>query len=96
MKNKLKKIANHFGEDVQSKKLGEEFCELLVEIALGNKEAITMEMADCLILIMQKAYQLGIKDEDIEEAMDFKVNRTIERIKEGYYGHQTKDKDGRR
>ena len=85
MKDKLKQIAQHFSDEVQSKKLAEEFCELLVELALDNKEAITMEMADCLILIMQKAYQLGITDDDIEKAMEFKTDRTLTRIEEGYY-----------
>lgn len=85
MNNDIKNIADHFGIKTQKKKLLEELMELAVADSKSKNNEFINETADVLILIFQRAYQRGIDDEDIEKMIEFKVNRTLKRIKGGYY-----------
>ena len=82
-------IADHFGEETQKKKLLEELMELAVADSKKANKYFIDEASDVIILIMERAYQRGITEEQIEERMCFKLDRTKERIKEGYYENNT-------
>lgn len=63
----------------------EEMSELQKELTKyirgkGNKEALTEEVADALIMITQIQLMYQICDEDVRKVMDFKLNRLKERI----------------
>ena len=55
----------------------------IYEVAIGNPEekAIIEEIADVEICISQLKYLLCIKDTDINEIIEQKLNRQLERIK---------------
>ena len=74
----LKIIFNHFGPEVQKKKLQEECHEYIKD--MNEKEA-----ADILIVAMQ----LYIFSPKMRKAVDYKIRRTIDRIKEDYYDKET-------
>ena len=88
------KIADTFG-DKQKLKLIEELSELTRELALdvSHNREITQntinEIADTLILIEQILYlaeKNGLNaNQLLENSIEFKLERTIKRIKEGYY-----------
>ena len=93
----IKKIADTYGYDAQSRQLIEEMAELTValnkyyrvsiltpervnfaeRIKLGN---IKEEIADVTIMLEQIKYLLQISDTDIEQIIDQKLNRQLERI----------------
>lgn len=87
-------IADTFG-DKQKLKLIEELSELTRELALdvSHNREITQntinEIADTLILIEQVLYlaeKNGLNAQQLlDSAIVFKLERTIKRIKEGYY-----------
>lgn len=85
MQEKIKIIADHFGEECQKKKLQEELMELAVADSHKSNKEFRSECADVIILMCQRAHQRGIKDEKMEEMIDFKLDRTLDRIEEGYY-----------
>lgn len=99
MKKKLEKITKYFGIRTQVIKLNEEAAELMVacisESYSKNKHfEITEELADVLVLFKQIQLFYDIYDEEIEAVMKEKVDRTIKRIKEGYYeSHRWKEKN---
>ena len=86
MANNLRKICNHFGVDRQIKeKLPEELYELSIECQKdGNDELKIDEIADVKVLLNQIIDAKGWEDR-VNERMEFKVNRTLERIAEGFY-----------
>lgn len=93
----IKKIADTYGYDEQSRQLIEEMAELTValnkyyrvsiltpervnfaeRIELGN---IKEEIADVTIMLEQMKYLLQISDTDINEIIEQKLNRHLERI----------------
>lgn len=90
------KILSHFGLDNQIDKTIEEMAELIValnqfkKVRHGKKdkhlEAVTKvieEIADCQIMLDQMTISFGM--EDIVNVIDKKLNRTMKRIKTGYY-----------
>ena len=94
MRKDLIDIYNHFGADNQRLKYIEECGELFTAIKSTNsifngiggtakeKENFVIdEMADVFIV----AYQHYLTNPKIQEKVDFKINRTKERIKSGYY-----------
>lgn len=93
MKDKLIEIINHFGPENQRKKLMEEMLELQDELFKWyeldglneNCDNLLGEIADVLCLVLQFAYEFGFTDEEIQNKMIFKIDRTLERIKEKYY-----------
>ena len=90
MKEKLKKIYNHFGEEAQMHKLIEEAGELAEAVREGYKEHITEEIADVLVLVEQIIKEHNIVNVSIIEVFEQKVERTIERIAAGYYESEDK------
>lgn len=83
--DKINKIADHFDEETQQKKLQEEMMELCVADSNANNDMFADEAADVIILIMQRMYQRGVSEELLEIRMNNKIKRTLHRIKEGYY-----------
>ena len=79
MKEKLLQIINHFGREAQRDKLCEEFRELQDEAELLT------EIADVFVLCLQFFYDYGYDEDDLIQEMNNKIDRTIKRIKEGYY-----------
>lgn len=101
MNNKLLEIINHFGIDNQLKKLNEECYELIEAIRdyedmymkcdcdsqylKNEKKHLTEELSDCLILLNQFKNYYKITDEELNNMINHKIQRTLERIKNGYY-----------
>jgi NTP pyrophosphatase (non-canonical NTP hydrolase) len=86
-KESLAKIIDHFGLESQVKKLEEELGELLSEIKdlpssglMKDNFEFKSEIADVLVLINQITNKLDI-NQDIEEIMNFKILRTMDRYK---------------
>lgn len=91
MKDKLLKIINHYGINKQLKYIHSEYFEL--DEAIMNYEwaeseygrckndNIAGEIADCLVMLKQFQYYYGIEDKQIEDIMNFKIDRQLERIK---------------
>jgi hypothetical protein len=89
--DKIKHIANHYGIENQLKKTMEELSELGNEtfcymIAfLGRDEDITTislidEIADVKIMLAQLEYLLEF-EEEVNDRVEFKLNRQMDRIK---------------
>lgn len=75
-------IINHYGYKHQIRKLAEEQYELVEALFENDKEHITEEIADCLVLINQFKAYYGIKDKDIQKVYDYKIARQERRINE--------------
>ena len=86
MKDKLLQIINRYGIEHQQRKLQEEVFELQQAIIkyeyvdFTELEDITEEIADVQVMLKQFQYYYEITDEEIEELMQFKVDRQLERI----------------
>jgi hypothetical protein len=94
MKDKLLQIINHYGIDKQLKYIHSEYFELdeaiidyrYVEVYKGSpaekyhKEHIAEEIADCLVMLKQFQYNYGFTDDYIENIMNYKIDRQLERI----------------
>ena len=81
---RIKTIADHYGIKEQLRQLSEECCELAVEANHSARKGVTVkiieEMADVLIMIEQVIYLANIDKCDIEDCIDYKLNRQLERI----------------
>ena len=73
-------IINHYGYRHQIRKLAEEQYELIEALFEENKEHITEEIADCLVLINQFKAYYEIKDKDIQKVYDYKIARQERRM----------------
>ena len=96
---KIQRIAEHYGYEPQSRQLIEEMAELTVAINKAwrsrhdyvetpntdyvDYENISEEMVDVLIMIWQIKYLLGIGEGELSHIMEQKLDRQIERIKNG-------------
>lgn len=96
MENKIKHIADHFGQTNQRCKLIEELGELSREISkdiaadCSTSYHTLEEIADVLILIDQIIYLAekngnNIAREMLDMIKEKKINRTLDRIKGGFY-----------
>lgn len=96
MENKIKHIADHFGQTNQRCKLIEELGELSREISkdiaadCSTSYHTLEEIADVSILIDQIIYLAekngnNIAKEMLEMIKEKKINRTLDRIKGGFY-----------
>ena len=83
MENKLLTIFNTYGKSHQVSKLLEEVGEFIETVINGDKENMVQEMADCMVMLKQFQYYYGITDEEIIKVMKEKIDRQLERIKEG-------------
>ena len=83
---RIKKIADHYGIKRQLHQLAEECSELAVEASHSARKGTTVkiieEMADVLIMIEQVIYLAEIDMCDIEDCINYKLDRQLERIKE--------------
>ena len=81
MKEELIQIIVYYGEKHQKNKAIEELLELANAICDNDKENVIEEIADVLIMIEQMQLIFGITNDDIQEVKEFKIKRTLERIK---------------
>ena len=81
---RIKTIADHYGIKEQLRQLAEECCELAVEANHSARKGVTVkiieEMADVLIMIEQVIYLAGIDKCDIEDCINYKLDRQMKRI----------------
>jgi len=77
--DKLNAIYLHFGIDAQSEKLKEEAIEYID--AVNDEFNVESEVADLFVL----SAQLVLNNPEIMKIVEFKINRTIGRIQEGFY-----------
>lgn len=98
MKDDLLKIISFYGVIPQLKYFQSEVFEL-VEAVINRElhwnydteiqdikpldKHIAEEIADCMVMLKQFQYYYGIEDKEIEEVMKYKIDRQLERIKEG-------------
>lgn len=94
---KIKYIADHYGYEPQSRQLIEEMAELTVAInkfwrKLGNGQSTSKSASECIdnqieeiadvqIMIEQIKYLLGVREEEVLDVIEKKLDRQIERIK---------------
>ena len=82
--DRIKKIADHYGIEKQLHQLAEECSELAVEASHSARKGVTVkiieEMADVLLMIEQVIYLAKIDICDIEDCINFKLNRQMNRI----------------
>ena len=97
--NRYNNLIEYFGVRNQMKKLSEE-CYELIE-AIDNYEDLNLlhdiedkdvfrnhvveEMGDVLILLTQFIAKYNIEKYELDAVMDYKLDRTDERIASGYY-----------
>ena len=85
-KDKLQMIADHYGIKKQLRQLAEECSELAVEASHSARKGTTVkiieEIADVEIMIEQIIYLAKIDKCDIEDCINYKLDRQIKRIKE--------------
>lgn len=84
-KEQLQEIINHYGANHQKDKLFEEMAELQKEVCKekdgkGNIQHIAEELADVSIMLQQMQLIYGITDEKIEQVVQDKIERTLDRI----------------
>ena len=83
---RIKTIADHYGIKKQLRQLAEECSELAVEASHSARKGTTVkiieEMADVMIMIEQVIYLAKIDKCDIEDCINYKINRQLKRIEE--------------
>ena len=90
MKEKSLTIFNHFGTECQERKLAEEVYEffkayILFDAGIGCIENVIDEFCDVELVLNEFKEILSITDKEKQNGMEKKANRTLERIKNGYY-----------
>lgn len=93
MEEKLKQIINHYGVMPQLKYIHSEYFELDEailhyenskyfndEYGIDDNEHIAEEIADIMVMLKQFQYYYEISDKQIEDIMNFKINRQLDRI----------------
>lgn len=90
MEEDFKKIVDHFGVTKQIKKFAEESFELQEALLTDDytkqsRKHIIEELCDCLIIINQFKTAYDITDDELADIINFKIDRTLKRIEEGYY-----------
>lgn len=92
--DRYRKIFEHFGSDAQKRKLAEEFYELMEAITILDNtpnpdihlhDDVISEIADVVILITQFMAFYDIDCEIVNKVIRYKLSRTEDRIKSGYY-----------
>lgn len=77
------KILEYFGWELQKNKLFEELSELIIAIAKKQSPTeILSEVADCYNMLAQTCMHYGFSRGMIENEMERKCNRTLNRIYE--------------
>lgn len=57
-------------------------CNYYSEVEESHKKEIMGEIADVMVMLKQFQYYFGITDKQIEDIMNFKIDRQLDRIKE--------------
>lgn len=83
---KIKRIANHYCFRHQAIKTAEECSELSAAFCKlvngeGGRAAVIDEMADVMIMTQQMRYLMHIDRAELDQTIENKVNRQLERIK---------------
>lgn len=83
-------IIKHFGVKSQLKKLNEEvyeFIEAVNDFAQeeGSKEHVEEELADIIVVLSGYIKLYDLNKNNIKKMINFKLDRTIERIASRYY-----------
>ena len=96
MKEDLLKIINHYGINKQLKYIHSEYFELDEAIMIYkddfyymqeenileyDRRHIAEEIADVAVMLKQFQYYYNIEDKQIEDIMNYKIKRQLERIK---------------
>lgn len=90
MKQDLLTIVQHYGIDKQLKYIHSEYYELDESIldyehdetGYIDTKHIAEEISDVMVMLKQFQYYYGIEDKEIEDIMQFKIQRQLDRIKE--------------
>ena len=92
MEEKLLKIIHTYGLHNQLKYIHSEYFELdeailnyewlKYERGIDDINHIAEELADVMVMLKQFQYYYGIEDKQIEDIMNFKIDRQLNRIKE--------------
>lgn len=77
---KLRWIIEHYGKENQLKYFQTEIWELNQAIFQGDKDHITEEIADVLVMLEQFIVFHDIDPKDIESMKNYKIDRQIKRI----------------
>lgn len=82
----IKRILVHYGKESQKTKTIEELCELEHAIfgesmGLDTRKHVIEELSDVIVMLEQLKIIYRITDAEIEEVVNFKIRRQIERIK---------------
>lgn len=98
MEEKYEKIIKHFGINNQLKKFNEECYELIEAIrdyekccifdefkVITCRQHLIEELSDVLNLVNQFKKYYKIDDIELNNSLEYKVNRTLNRINEKYY-----------
>lgn len=94
MREDLLKIINHYGIDKQLKYIHSEYYELdeaiincwneecgyYEQVEEYHKKHIAEEIADVMVMLKQFQYYYDIRDYEIEDIMEEKIKRQLERI----------------
>lgn len=91
MKNKLLQIIDHYGIDKQLKYIHSEYFELdeaIIQFDWNDEihnekyaiECVAQEIADVMVMLKQFQYYYGIEDKQIEDVMQYKIDRQLDRI----------------
>lgn len=83
-------IIKHFGAKHQLKKINEECYEFIESVIdyennEGTKDHIEEELADIMVVLSGYIKLYDLDKENIKRMIDYKLDRTIERIANGYY-----------
>lgn len=94
---KIVNILEHYGDDAQLLKAIEELTELSMELwglykenpgsdgevvtSKARKVCIVCEIADVFVMLEQLQLICGIEDRELNAMMDYKVDRTLDRIR---------------
>lgn len=83
---RAKAIAEHYGLEPQLHQLAEECCELAVEANHSARKGVTVkiieEIADVHIMIEQIIHLANLDRCDIEDCINYKLDRQMKRIEE--------------
>lgn len=87
MNDKIQAIADYYGIKEQMRQLAEECSKLAVEANHSARKGTTVKIiekiADVLIMMEQVIYLAKIDKCDIEDCINYKLERQMKRIKEG-------------
>lgn len=96
MKEKSLAIINHYGINKQLKYIHSEYFELdeaiiefeydeydyYSEVEESHKKHVAEEISDIMVMLKQFQYYYGISDEEIENIMNYKIDRQLKRIED--------------